>query len=145
MIKRILCLGAALLASTAARADDTEIFVSRGSEEGLRPNVLFIFDTSGSMNAQVTLPKAPYSSGRRYDGSCSDDRFYFGVSSGGGNQSQDIPTCSGNRDSRQDGLALDANTCAAAANSIAIAGLWTGRAMDYQQCRMDHAVRQRHE
>ncbi len=131
MIKRILCLGAALLASTAARADDTEIFVSRGSEEGLRPNILFIFDTSGSMNAEVTLPKAPYNRAQTYDGSCSGERFYFAVASATGNQTTDIPTCSGMSNTRQDGLNLQANTCAAAVNSIAVAGLWTGRAAQW--------------
>ncbi len=131
MIKRILCLGAALLASTAARADDTEIFVSNAAAAGLRPNILFIFDTSGSMNSLVTLPKAPYNPAQTYGGSCSDQRFYFAVAAASANQAADIPTCSGNQNNRQDGLALDANTCAAGVNSIAVAGLWTGRAAQW--------------
>lgn len=131
MIKRILCLGAAaLLASTAARADDTEIFVSNAAAEGLRPNILFIFDTSGSMNALVTLPKAPYNAAQVYNGGCSRDRFYFAVA-GNGNAGQQIPTCGGNNGAAQDGLDLTANTCAAAADSIAVAGFWTGRAAQW--------------
>jgi len=50
-----LSLGFALsLTSGGLHADDTEIYFSgRGSDEAVRPNVLFILDTSGSMNIKV--------------------------------------------------------------------------------------------
>ncbi len=35
-------------------ADDTEIFMSTENENSVKPNVLFIFDTSGSMNRNVS-------------------------------------------------------------------------------------------
>ncbi len=45
-----LTLGLATGLAATSRADDTEIYVGNSSLfEGLRPNVLFIFDTSGSM------------------------------------------------------------------------------------------------
>jgi len=61
-LRRLLNLGATLVlvfASASSPADDTEIYFNSGSSSGntgdpLRPNVLFILDTSGSMNEPVT-------------------------------------------------------------------------------------------
>ena len=70
---------AAVIAS-AARADDIEIFVGdRGTAAGGRPNVLFILDDSGSMQAE-TLTQSRYDPATTYPGgSCNADieRVYW--------------------------------------------------------------------
>ncbi|WP_144393276.1 pilus assembly protein [Pleionea sediminis] len=43
-----------VFATSASWADDTEIFRAPVTEDAVIPNVLFIFDTSGSMNRNVT-------------------------------------------------------------------------------------------
>ena len=68
-------LGAAV--SISVWADDTEIYVtgSATSNSPAQPNVLFVFDTSGSMNDYITtLPN--YNPANTY-GSSSTDYYYF--------------------------------------------------------------------
>lgn len=65
----------ALLAAPAA-ADDTEIFVPQGGSS-VKPNVLFILDTSGSMDTEVITENAPYNPLTVYAGSCSTARVYW--------------------------------------------------------------------
>ena len=50
-----LLIGAYAGLPMAASADDTEIYLgSESLSEGVRPNVLFILDTSGSMSSTVS-------------------------------------------------------------------------------------------
>lgn len=63
-----------LAATGAAWADDTEIFSSQTFTTP--PNILFIFDTSGSMSSAVTV-SAPYNPATNYSGDCNSDRIYY--------------------------------------------------------------------
>lgn len=117
----VLC--AMLLSTTAARADDTEIFVNAAATANLRPNVLFIVDTSGSMGSQVTLPQAPYDPQQTYSGRCNSGRVYFAP-----NSSSAVPNCN---TSAAAAIDTDANTCAASNEALTSAGLWTGKAAQW--------------
>lgn len=68
-------------AGSPALADDTELFVATSSGAGIRPNVLFIIDNSGSMTTQVDTQE-PYDPLKTYPGSafvpkCATDKVYF--------------------------------------------------------------------
>ncbi len=72
-------LASALLA-VGASADDTEIYTSTDSL-GVNPNILFIIDTSGSMEAEVEV--SVYDPAVDYEAppgstECADDRIYVG-------------------------------------------------------------------
>ncbi len=61
----------------AALADDTELLVVRpGLVADDRPNILFIIDTSGSMQAHEAVPQ-PYDPGIGYPGPCKADSLYW--------------------------------------------------------------------
>jgi type IV pilus assembly protein PilY1 len=119
-------LGSWALAAGATFADDTEIFVNQGASAGVRPNVLFIVDTSGSMNGGVVLPRPPYDPAVEYGGECSRDRVYFQRDTASG-----TPDC-GDDDEDEVAFDADANRCAAAVTALAgTSGRWTGRAFQW--------------
>ncbi len=68
----------ALASGIPAFADDTELFVSDSSQFAgtIRPNILFIIDTSGSMNAEV-LTQETYDPAVAYDGDCATNEVYW--------------------------------------------------------------------
>jgi type IV pilus assembly protein PilY1 len=68
---------ATLFVSLPALADDTEIYQSQANETGARPNVLFIMDTSGSMDSEVEQTIAAYDMTREYVGVCNKDFIYY--------------------------------------------------------------------
>ena len=57
-------------------ADDSEIYVTQQEASAATPNVLFIFDTSGSMDTEETTVPI-YKAEITYGGSCQADRVYF--------------------------------------------------------------------
>lgn len=76
------------LAASPAYADDTEIYTGANNLNAtVDPNVMFIIDTSGSMNASEFIVSDPYDPSQTYTGSCSSSRIYWSSS---GNP----PTCS---------------------------------------------------
>ncbi|HKE44535.1 MAG TPA: PilC/PilY family type IV pilus protein [Steroidobacteraceae bacterium] len=75
----------AVFCGSPALADDTEIFV--GQQSGARPNILFILDTSGSMDSQVST-QPPYNPATTYNGTCDVNHVYW--NRGGNNP----PDCS---------------------------------------------------
>jgi type IV pilus assembly protein PilY1 len=83
-------VGALLCGGPAAVADDTELFVSRAGTAAAAPNVLFIFDTSGSMETRVES-QAGYDAGTLYAGACRAGSIYWRSGSG------DPPACSTDR------------------------------------------------
>lgn len=108
-----------LAAGAAAFADDTEIFVNQAALRNVRPNILFIIDTSGSMDSAVEAQRPPYDPNQVYAGRCAAGTVYW-VESGTGNVNP--PACSSAQQ-----FPATANRCAAAGSSLAgLAGMWTG-------------------
>ncbi len=103
----------AFLSGAPAHADDSEVFTSAAVvAPGARPNVLFIIDTSGSMDAKVsTFPK------KRYDGACNPDRIYYRSS-----DTKEPPDCGTDR-----WISEVNNRCYAMAQSLAQYGWWRGQ------------------
>lgn len=67
----------AILVGSPAAADDTELFIAHANvDPGSRPNILFLIDTSGSMNTQV-LTQATYDPTVTYAGTCDPTRVYW--------------------------------------------------------------------
>jgi len=110
--------GAALAALIAqaplALADDTEVYVSNATE-GTQPNILFIVDTSGSMNTEVTIPSV-YDPATTYSGSCSTSRIYWTTNS-------TPPSCSTDQ-----WIPTTKNTCNAGIAAFASSGRFTDQA-----------------
>jgi type IV pilus assembly protein PilY1 len=75
-----------LLFGVCVHADDTELLVGPTvTPANNRPNILFILDTSGSMDSLVT---ANYDHAETYAGTCTDDKIYWRRNNG------DPPDCS---------------------------------------------------
>ena len=78
---RQLALGALIGATAAfpAHAEDIEIYVGlNGGQSAVKPNVLFVIDTSGSMGSAVTVIEE-YDPGRTYPGRCDPERIYWAL------------------------------------------------------------------
>ncbi len=76
--------------SGVATAEDTEIFIGMSNTvSAQRPNILFIMDTSGSMNTNVVTQVA-FNPSTTYPGTCSTSRVYFRQ----GSNSSSPPSCS---------------------------------------------------
>ncbi len=76
--------GASLLLAFAgtAAADETEIFTGAGNTVSAElPNILFIIDSSGSMDTDV-VTQVPFDPATTYAGSCNASRTYFVQGSG---------------------------------------------------------------
>jgi type IV pilus assembly protein PilY1 len=116
MFRRLISLtvATALTAASTAWADDIEIYQSNAAAKGAQPNVLFIIDSSISMNTTVKLDRAPYDPSKTYTGSCDSNRIYF--SSG-----TTPPTCSS-----QNYISVSNNTCSASFEALKNGGvgLW---------------------
>ena len=64
-------------------ADDTEIFGANNVVgAGLKPNIMFIVDTSGSMSTDVVSHNQPYKAATVYPGTCSVSQVYWRVDTG---------------------------------------------------------------
>jgi type IV pilus assembly protein PilY1 len=107
---------AAFLLGAPAQADDSEVFTNTAFlATGVRPNVLFIIDTSGSMDTRVNVydPATDYSGA----GICPKDRVYWST----GN-SATPPDCTSDS-----WVSADNNRCRAATNGMNASGWWRGR------------------
>lgn len=103
-------------AGAPAFADDTEIFVGGTSTATIRPNILFIFDNSGSMAERITTqvafdPEANYVTGTN----CSASRVYF-------SEQTSVPSC--DTSSYLDSAAV---VCKAALDAFAASGYFIDR------------------
>ncbi|CAN5285946.1 PilC/PilY family type IV pilus protein [soil metagenome] len=119
LMTRVRWFGAGLLTAMFSAApaigDDTEIFVSN-ADSSVRPNILFILDTSGSMDSFVDT-QPPYDPATQYNGSCDSGRVYW-------SQGFNLPpTCGQNRWFNRSWL-----HCNAALQSFQSPGYWYGRA-----------------
>lgn len=102
----------ALACGSPALADDTEIFLG---QQGARPNILFILDTSGSMDGEVDT-QVPYDPAVIYGGDCSSNRVYWRRDTG------DPPECEDDDDDNWFDTAQLA--CNAAVQSLAASGTY---------------------
>ncbi|MCU0757902.1 MAG: PilC/PilY family type IV pilus protein [Steroidobacteraceae bacterium] len=130
--RRLLALACGAFATLAgvapALADETEVFLNQVDARGVRPNILFIVDTSGSMNSLVQVPKAPYDPTVRYDGGCVDGRLYYQRASDGAIP----PPCAAAAS-----VALAQNRCAAVEAALrGRSGFWTGRIAQWDEARV---------
>ena len=104
----------------AAMADDTELFIGDTTQfPQNQPNILFILDTSGSMNTNVTT-QTVWDPMVSFPGSCDPTRVYWRRGTG------NPPGCGTNR--WFNGTAL---ACDAAAQAFNVAGLYTDRMAQY--------------
>lgn len=108
----------ALAAGSPAVADDTEIFVGQGAVNSSvsRPNILFIIDTSGSMNDVIDTQPA-FDPAITYSGTCDATHVYWVDGNG-----TDPPNCS-----TQQWFYLSALTCKAAKAEFATTGTFRDR------------------
>ncbi len=114
---------ATLFAAGAALADDTEIFVNQGAAVGVRPNVLFVVDTSGSMNGLVQVDRAPYDASVQYTGACDRGAIYYQGATAAGTPSCTTPSAA---------FPVAINRCAASMAALdGPAGRWTGRVLQW--------------
>ncbi|MBJ90332.1 MAG: hypothetical protein CMO98_10795 [Woeseia sp.] len=66
-----------ILVGTPILADDTELLLSIPNTTGLeKPNILFILDSSGSMQA-IESTQEPYDQSITYPGSCASNKYYW--------------------------------------------------------------------
>ncbi|MGD2112587.1 MAG: hypothetical protein PVI50_04310, partial [Gammaproteobacteria bacterium] len=73
------------LTVTPLPADDTEVYLGDlAFSTSIRPNVLFIMDTSASMDTDVILTTGSYDSGTTYSGPCNPGHVYWTAASAGG-------------------------------------------------------------
>lgn len=126
-------LGGMILAwvcSASALADDTEVFLNQAAVRGVKPNVLFIVDTSASMDALVRLPKRPYDARLVYPGNCSTADIYVTRAVSG---TAPPPACDG----AVRRINVADNLCAAAQVALTgPAGFWTGKAARWDEERV---------
>jgi type IV pilus assembly protein PilY1 len=103
----------AIVAGGPVFADDSEVFTSAAfSSSGVLPNVLFIIDTSGSMDTEVNL----YDPNAVYSGPCPAGRVYWQTTN-----TEAPPLCTSTQ-----WVSEDNNRCRAAYNGMRNNGWWRG-------------------
>ncbi|PKG40795.1 pilus assembly protein [Psychromonas sp. Urea-02u-13] len=111
LLASLLCAYCVLLS-----ADDTELFVADlSAQNGIRPQVLIIFDTSGSMRSSEEVVLEPYDPARDY-GAGSDANKIYWTRSGGDTPDED----SGNY------FSISKNNCQASVSLLSSTGLYNG-------------------
>ncbi len=155
MHKLLPIAAAAILVAFAgapALADDTEIYVGQSADgqNSRDPNVLFIVDTSGSMDSMVEIERRPYDPSKDYDDECvaddagANDNIYWNEAiwdTKGTWQSHDdewtvVPPCDDDQWVNADAMLLqDVNDGVASQSGMAIA-----RAGRYEQTTREVCV-----
>ncbi len=124
IIKRLIWLGLgtlwSLLTVGAALADDTELYIGNNLSSQAEPNILFIFDNSGSMSTLVKTQDAFDGSITYPSAGCDPTRVYFIVGAG------NAPKCSSNR-----WFNLSALKCLKALNAFKTAGYYNDNMAQY--------------
>lgn len=121
----VALLAAALVtASLAARADDTEVFVAAADDlpDAGRANILFIIDTSGSMDTE-TATQVPWNPATTFTGCYRSDALYFTTGT-------EPPPCDSDA-----WVQKSANRCAASAAPLANLGRYNGYALGWDADR----------
>jgi type IV pilus assembly protein PilY1 len=126
-LKSIL-IGLALttVCTSPVRADDSEVFTSTAYlvQNAVRPNILFIVDTSGSMDTG----EPNYNPALTYTGPCRANAFYYKRYTRG-NPDDTPPNCLTNPDSAY--INATSNRCAASKSTINSAGVYTGKMQQF--------------
>ncbi len=102
-------------------ADDTDIFIAAQDPAitGAKPNILFIYDNSGSMSSTV-LTQEDWDPALVYTGSCNRNRLYFSTNNS-------MPSCSSG-----DYVNKSANYCDASLASLAANGSYSDRMLAWR-------------
>ncbi len=118
---RVLVAAFGLAVAAAAHADDTEVFVGQtsGGPDAARPNILFIIDTSGSMDTLVET-QAEWDPGSTFEGCYRSDALYFATGA-------TAPPCGSGAY-----VFKSVNRCAAAASALEGRGQYAGRVLGWQ-------------
>lgn len=122
MHRLLLATAALLVLAGPSRADDAELFLSDPDASTARANVLFIIDTSGSMDTLVAT-QAPFDSTETFSGCYSSDALYF--STGGTPPACDSP----------DLLPKTVNRCAASRSPLAELGYYADKLLGWDASR----------
>lgn len=80
MKKNIIALLILVASSTfpvISNADDTEIYVANTNSSGVRPNILFIMDSSGSMTNPAPTTRLEFDPSQTYSGSYDSNAYYI--------------------------------------------------------------------
>ena len=122
---RVLCLLvglASVLGAPPAVADDSEVFTSSAFKtgEGVRPNVLFVIDTSGSMDSEVIT----YDPSIVYPGTCDANYIYWKPWASSDNSTP--PACT-----TTSKFKLTSNRCRASYLGLLSDGWWNGRVQQF--------------
>ena len=111
----------ALTAGAPVVAEDTELLLAKPSTaQDNKPNILFILDTSGSMNSQEDTAE-PYDSSQTYGGDCDTDRLYW-------TDVDNAPSCLGNNQF----IEKNSFVCVAADGQLAGIGSYTDTMVQYR-------------
>ena len=77
-LKRLGIAGALVACSALLHADDTELYIANGLSTGQgRPQVLIIFDNSGSMRTEEAVAAQPFDPSVDYTGYGGNRLFYI--------------------------------------------------------------------
>ena len=125
----VLGMTLALVSGAPAIADDTELLLVTSTDDSqLKPNVVFILDTSGSMTT-VQETGAPYDPAKDYSafGTCDANKMYY-------TEDGTTPVCD---TENQMFVAKDSWHCNASATQIAGVGTYTGVLTQYRSTDID--------
>lgn len=116
MLLKIFSAGLLSLACMLLMADDTELFVADVSaQHGIRPQVLIIFDTSGSMRSSEEVIKEAYDPARDYGAGSNAQKIYWTKIGG------DVPSTGSSQY-----FSSSKNNCQASLGLLYSAGLYNG-------------------
>ncbi len=128
-LRLIACFS--MLVSSVIFAEDIELYISESAKESQsRPQVLIIFDNSGSMKTKQNFKKS-YDPSQNYPAltgstALTDDYIYYAKSSGG---ALDIPMPDSASENRRFLSAI--NGCKSARDILSVYGFYTGRVKEY--------------
>ncbi|TWX50667.1 pilus assembly protein [Colwellia hornerae] len=130
-MKKLLLFGALIFTSLTSYSEDIELYIGDAAQRsGNKPQVLIIFDNSGSMNSLESVDE-PYNPATVYpavgsDNSLSDKFIYFtrGGIDGAASLVPDSP-------SERRRFLDDINSCATARERLASVGFYTGHIREY--------------
>jgi type IV pilus assembly protein PilY1 len=130
-MKKLLSVVMLFVLSNNSFSEDIELYIGDAAQQaGTKPQVLIIFDNSGSMNTDQ-LVKSPYEPDTIYpalqgDNSLSERFVYFTKGTG---VDSTIPIPGGPNESRR--FLDDINSCATAREKLATVGFYTGHIREY--------------